>query len=355
MKLTACMIVKNEEVMLSKTLSNLVKSVDEVVMVDTGSTDATVEIAKKNGVKLYHFDWIDDFSAARNESLKHATGDWIIWIDADEFVEAEDFKKLKDFLAKAKGKAYNLFINECPIDSFNSDCTYFKLKVFKNGEGIRFEKPINENIYSKQGSPVVGDGVIKSTPIYHWGNHKSEADMQKKCERNIALLKKGLAEQGDNLNYHFILANNYKLSGLYEEAIAEFDQAIALKPREDLLITILTSKAGCLYQLKRGKEACQVAIDALKRDQNNSTALNIIASVFISLGKTEEAVKLLEQSRSVVEQDREVLSLKQRDYIANLLLGDAYKKLGKEDEAKVAYERAYAKEQTEEVKEKLGW
>ncbi|MDE3076948.1 MAG: glycosyltransferase family 2 protein, partial [Chloroflexota bacterium] len=82
--ISACLIVKNEEANLGRCLRSLKGKVDEVIVVDTGSTDGTVEIARQGGARVAYFPWCDDFSAARNESLKLAASDFIIWIDADE-------------------------------------------------------------------------------------------------------------------------------------------------------------------------------------------------------------------------------------------------------------------------------
>src|SRR5690348_13712518 len=83
-RISAIMIVKNEEVHLDRSLRALAKLVDEIVVVDTGSTDKTMDIARAHGAKLFQFEWCNDFSAARNESMRHATGNWCVWVDADE-------------------------------------------------------------------------------------------------------------------------------------------------------------------------------------------------------------------------------------------------------------------------------
>src|SRR5205809_7536444 len=79
-----CVIAKNEEANLPACLSSAADLVDEIVVVDTGSTDRTKEIAEQFGAKVVDFPWVDSFAAARNESLKHATGDYAFWLDADD-------------------------------------------------------------------------------------------------------------------------------------------------------------------------------------------------------------------------------------------------------------------------------
>src|SRR5690349_2795694 len=88
--ISACLIVRNEEANLPRCLGSLAGKIDQFVVVDTGSTDRTVELAQQAGAEVFQFAWCDDFSAARNESLRHAWGKWILWIDADdELVERE--------------------------------------------------------------------------------------------------------------------------------------------------------------------------------------------------------------------------------------------------------------------------
>ena len=85
--LSVCMIVRDEEEMLGESLESVSGVADQLVVVDTGSTDATVEIARSHGAEVHHFQWIDDFAAARNQSIRIATANWILWLDADERVE----------------------------------------------------------------------------------------------------------------------------------------------------------------------------------------------------------------------------------------------------------------------------
>ncbi|MBU0672471.1 MAG: glycosyltransferase, partial [Candidatus Margulisbacteria bacterium] len=272
MKLSACMIVKNEEAMLRMTLPDLVKSVDEVILVDTGSTDGTVEYAKSCGARVYYFSWVNDFSAARNESLKHATGDWIIWIDADEYLKPDDFAKLKDGLAETKADSFMLQICECPMSTFKVNSYYLKRKVFKNGAGFHFERPINEQLYEANGQAPSEWQLISKVPIYHWGNFKNEADMEAKKIRNIALLERMVEQNPEDGIFHYLLAENYREIKRLKEAVAEYRQVLELKPGQGLAIDALTNLAWSYYKLKELKLAHKTAQKALELDQNNSSA-----------------------------------------------------------------------------------
>src|SRR5205807_4207160 len=98
-RVSLCLIVKNEEDNLPACLGSAADLVDEVVVVDTGSQDRTKEVAARFGAKVFDFPWVDDFAAARNESLRHATGDWAFWMDADDRLDADNRGKLRSLFA----------------------------------------------------------------------------------------------------------------------------------------------------------------------------------------------------------------------------------------------------------------
>ena len=120
LKITACYIVKNEEKNLSRSIESLKTAVDEIVVVDTGSTDKTIEIAKSYDAKVIETTWNDDFSTPRNLAIENASGDWIVFIDADEFFNSEfgiRNAKLRKQLANTKVDA--IFILRIDIDEDN--------------------------------------------------------------------------------------------------------------------------------------------------------------------------------------------------------------------------------------------
>src|SRR5207245_5074676 len=98
-KVSLCMIVKNEEANLGACLASVADLVDEIILVDTGSTDKTKEIAAQFGARVFDFPWVDSFAAARNECLRHATGAWIFWLDADDRLDEDNRQRLRALFA----------------------------------------------------------------------------------------------------------------------------------------------------------------------------------------------------------------------------------------------------------------
>ena len=225
MKLSLCMIVRNEEKNLPNCLKHIKNVVDEIIVVDTGSTDKTPYIAKKLGAKLYHFEWCDDFSAARNESLKHAKGDYIIYLDADDRVSKKDAEKiaiLKANLPKEKNLAYSLkIVLPSPEKGKNSA---YQVRIFPNLPDVRFEQPIHEQIVPSLKRKGI-KGMLTDIVIEHKGYEEYELLRKKAC-RNLRILKKLLSKDPDSWFAHYFLAQTYEVLG--EKELFEFHLKNAL-------------------------------------------------------------------------------------------------------------------------------
>lgn len=167
-RLSACLIVKNEALLLSRCLESIRSFVDEIIVVDTGSYDDTIEIASSYGARVYHFNWINDFSAARNESLRHAKGDWVLYIDADETVDAVNAAKIQQVITREDISAVT--VRQCiPQQSGNIATAFYSeyCRLFRRHPAIRFEGKIHEQILpaiERQGGKVLCTDIV----IHHW-------------------------------------------------------------------------------------------------------------------------------------------------------------------------------------------
>jgi glycosyltransferase involved in cell wall biosynthesis len=181
------MIVKNEEKYLEDCLRSVESVVDEIVIVDTGSSDRTLDIAQKYKAKIFHFDWVNDFSAARNFALEKSTGDWILYLDADERLREKDKKKIKTLLLGSnKRSAFSLVVNS--INEVNNRAEKMNyVRLFPNNPKIKFEGAAHEQIVPsllKNNYKIVITGI----EIIHLGYNISKEELQRKAERNLSIL-----------------------------------------------------------------------------------------------------------------------------------------------------------------------
>ena len=182
--ISLCMIVKNEEDVLSRCLDSAKDIVDEIIIVDTGSTDKTVEIAKEYTKNVYHFKWIDDFAAARNFSFSKATKDYILWLDADDVILEEhkqEFLKLKNTLPYSIDVVmlpYHVAFDENNIVTHS----YYRERLLKREKNFQWLGAIHEAI------PPQGTVIFGKAAISHKKLHPSDPD------RNIRIFEKLLSE-----------------------------------------------------------------------------------------------------------------------------------------------------------------
>ncbi len=352
MKISACMIVKNEEEMLKKTLPSLASAIDELIIVDTGSDDDTVNVAKSYGAKVSHFPWCDDFSAARNVSIERAVGDWILWIDADEIIKEEDLLKLKNFLKDTSANSFLLPINECEVDTLDSNSFYLRLKVFRNNLGYHFERAFNEQVCDKEGTVVSGQ-FLKGVPIYHWGCHLKEQKMSEKIGRNLNILRQQIATHPNDPYYHYFTANNHKKSQNYEAAISEYEKAIANFSDCDDKIDAIMQKGWSYFHLRKGKLAADAAKEVLRHDKNNADAYNLIGVCLVATGQNDKAISVFEHVKDLEPAEDSGANLKQYKYLPHYYLGILYEKAGNLDKALKEFKKAYSFEQSEEVVSKI--
>ncbi len=183
------MIVRNEQFHLPDCLRSLQHIVDEIVVVDTGSTDQTIAIAKHFKSRIDRFDWQDDFSAARNRALDLCRGQWILYIDADERLESADPAKLKPYLGDCSYVAYT--VRFYPIRGFSP---YREYRVFKNDPRIRYSGVIHETMLSDIRKVAIADGLkigIIPLTIRHFGY---EQNQDRKHRRNLPLLRQAVKD-----------------------------------------------------------------------------------------------------------------------------------------------------------------
>ncbi|RCX16907.1 tetratricopeptide repeat protein [Anaerobacterium chartisolvens] len=210
-----CMIVKNEEDTLSRCLETVKDIVDEIIIIDTGSTDKTKEIASEFTSRIYDFEWIDDFSAARNYSFSKATMDYIMWLDADDVILEEDRKKLKKFKS-IMDKSIDIVMMKYNVGfdaSGKVTLSYFRERLFKRANNYTWNDPIHEHI------PAWGKVINSDICITHKKIHASPP------QRNLKIFRK-MIEEGKPLSPRnlFYCAREFYHNGLFDDAIEYFNK-----------------------------------------------------------------------------------------------------------------------------------
>lgn len=222
---SVCIIAKNEEKYIEQCLRHLIKYGVEIIVADTGSTDQTKEIAAKYTKNVYDFEWIDDFSAARNFAASKASNNWILAIDCDEYIKDIDISKLRIMMQKYNKligtiELRNIFTDEDNTLKYQTD----KVLRFYNKNFYHFKYRIHEQIVPKDEKDLdtlVLNTFILPMTVEHHGYNISKEDMLKKQERNLYFLNKAIGENPYNDDYlYFQIGQSY-------EAIDDKDRAIS--------------------------------------------------------------------------------------------------------------------------------
>lgn len=223
-RLSQCMIVKNEEENIRRALTWGKDIMYEQIVVDTGSTDRTVEIAKELGAKVFHFTWINDFSAAKNFAIEQATGSWIAFLDADEYFSPEDVKKILPLIARME-KATP--VTQRPViirtslanldDSGEVESVMSHDRLFRKMPKLRYLSKVHEYLDETGLGGRVFDAK-NSLTIFHTGYTSAAFNGKNKMERNISILEQVVEEDPGNCDAWLYLGNSYYGKGWYELA-----------------------------------------------------------------------------------------------------------------------------------------
>ncbi len=293
--ISLAMIVKNEEEMLPGCLESVKEIVDEIIIVDTGSQDSTKEIAKKHGAKIFDFEWIDDFSAARNESLKHCRGEWILYLDADERLTEDSSCNLKSMLSKTHHRigAYHVTIESSHLQLTGESEVHRGgyPRLFRNYgyPKIKFSGNIHEQI-----SPSIinlGKSVgFSDVVIKHLGYDMSREIMEKKIKRNYGMLIKQVKNHPLDGYSWYQLGQTLAQMQLFKEA----ESAIRFAVESDKLSdSVLASAAATLAQMagnqKKFEESLVWAEKSLEKAPEQLYALSLKAYSEYYLGNYEAA------------------------------------------------------------------
>jgi tetratricopeptide (TPR) repeat protein len=226
LRLSLCMIVKDEEEMLPRCLEAAKPAVDEMIVVDTGSTDRTVEIAESFGARVLHHEWNGSFSDARNVSLEAATGDWIIYLDADEVLVAEDAQRLRALTGRVWREAFALVETNYTGDIEDGTAlTHNALRMFRNRPEYRFKGRLHEQMAYALPGYLTERIEYTQLRLEHYGYLGVVRDAKDKSRRNLELLEQQVAEGQESAFQSFNLGSEYLALGEFQTAVDHFEKS----------------------------------------------------------------------------------------------------------------------------------
>ncbi len=227
-RITLCMIVRDEEAMLAGCLASARGAVDDMVVVDTGSRDATKEVARAAGARVFDFTWCDDFAAARNAALRQAHGEWILQLDGDERLTPESGPHIRAAVARAKFDCGLLRIHDAArVDAPFADVVSGRerqsevqlvARLIRRTPDLEYVDAIHENVLPwvrRRGTKVAS----VDADIVHLGATAQVVDSKKKVDRNVRLLRARIAQSPTDLVAYGYLAHDYLRAGLLDEAL----------------------------------------------------------------------------------------------------------------------------------------
>ena len=264
--ISLCMIVRDNARTIEAALNSIRPWVDEMIVVDTGSVDGTREICQRLGAKVFDFAWCDDFSAARNESVKHATGDWIFWMDSDDEIDTANGEALRSLAHRERNGSVMAFAVQvhCPGD--DGDFTQVDhVKLFRNRKGIVFENRIHEQVLPSIRA-AGGEVVLTDLFVAHAGSDRSEAGQARKRKRDLRLLRLELREKPDHPYVLFNLGMTLADAGKYRRAARWLRGSISQSNGgESTLRKAYALLAVCEFELKNLDAARDVLREGRQR------------------------------------------------------------------------------------------
>lgn len=308
-RLTIGVLTKNEEKFIAQCLNSVKGLADQIIVMDTGSTDRTVEIAKSLGAEVHSTTWDDDFSAPRNAILEHATGDWILMLDADEELPADQHAKLRTDLAKATAIAYRVpLVNRGEEAQGRS----FVPRVFRNVPGAHYFGRIHEQVFPSLLPMCKSFGLdiaLGNAQLLHHGYTKELVRDRNKIERNLNLLRLAIAERPDEPNLTMNLGLELVRSGNLDGGIVHYRDAFRLMsaqaPSEvvpELREVLLTQFTSHLYKVRAHDTVVQVLTSPLAKNGGLTASLHFaLGLAHYELGQfklSAEQMKLCLQKRN---------------------------------------------------------
>lgn len=339
MKISLCMIVKNEEKNIKRCIDSALNIVDETIIVDTGSADRTLDIIRSYGskLKLIEYKWENDFAKARNIYLDHCTGDWILVLDGDEELIC-DSNRFYEKLSSTKAESFNLhWLNQ--LDNNSEMDSFAYNRIFKNS-GYKYYRAVHEQLNIDEAKiETLSDDICK---IFHYGYTNENVKGKNKIDRNLnILIKEYNKNPGDPfVSYH--LGATYAASGDYKNALVYFAQSYELglaKGFGAYHFELVKRMSQCIYLLKDYWLCIDFIMDLLKQSKlEKYTDLYYIAGCsFYQLKDYKCAENFFVKCIELGERSDYPTFFGRGSFLAELMLARVYNDAGNTDMCKKFY------------------
>jgi len=348
-RLSVCLIAKNEERFLNGCLESIRGLADQIILVDTGSTDRTVEIARAHGAEVHFRAWDNDFSAARNAALLHARGDWILVLDADEEVSKAHHSALRALLTQANTLAYRLPL----VDVGREDQGVSQVpRLFRNAPRQFYVSRIHEQVYASleiNRETWSMENRFGDAQLLHHGYQTEVVKSRNKVQRNLRLLEQANEEYPNDVNLLMNLGLELWRSGQHGYGIGYYEKSYMAmlqypysQTPQELREVLLTQYASHLLTLKQNEDVVTIFNDQaiLPKDRT--------ASHYFIQGLAESALQRWEACATSLQQ---CLKLRNQPALTPIhqdirggtpghCLAHALRKLGRTADANKAYEQS---------------
>lgn len=308
--ISLCMITRNEEGFLERCLNSVKSIVDEIIIADTGSTDSTKDIAKRFNAKVIDIRWGDDFSAARNESLKHATKDWILVLDADETISAGDIERIKKLTEDKKVDGYKLIQRNYSgkgefADSYEESRGFAGflpsplVRLFQNNKGYHFTNIIHEVIEDSI-RKMGGNIALADIPIHHLSALKNKEFQEQKDKQYIEMEKKQIRLRPDYPKPYYELGKIHLQKNEFEKSAEYFEKALELLKgcKEKLAIHdfIYLDLGEAYIQLREFEKAKPLIESAISLNPNHISAYFYLGLIYDEKNDIDNAINSYEKA-----------------------------------------------------------
>ncbi len=308
-RISQCMIVKNEEKKIQRALSWGKDMIWERIVVDTGSTDRTIELAESLGAVVYHFPWIDDFAAAKNYALDQAKGEWIFFLDADEFPASDDAWKLFKALRLAEEAGADAvatgLLNLDEEGKIGSVGT--QIRLFRNTPVLRYRRRIHEQLGFTDGRRMKVADASADIAILHDGYCGKAYEEKKKSGRNRWLLERELMDHPEDYEIMGYLGDDYRTCGDNEEARRWYLKSIEHMPdtladNDQRSAATFSALISLLFSARQGQEAEDIYGRAVRLLPKEADFDYLLGCYKAAEGCWEEGARYLSQGLRKLEQ-----------------------------------------------------